>query len=291
MKISKEHVIYSMDAKNEPIATCKNGETLVFECLDCFSNQLKTHHDKLDGIDMNHINPATGPVYVLGAKPGDALCVTIRDIEIPEVGTIVAEPNFGRLGHKIKESQTLRTHIYDQKLIDFEGHILPLKKMIGVIGTAPADQAVNTGTPGAHGGNMDTIHITEGSKVYLPVNVEGALLAMGDCHATMGDGEIIGAGLEIPANVTVTVEILRDFDLPLPMVETEDLWMTIASAPTMEAASDQAIENMLEVIRHTTDLDLNQAAMLLSLAGNLRVSQIVNPQVTMRMEIAKTALK
>ena len=291
MKISKEHVVFSMNPKNKPVATCKNGETIVFECLDCFSNQLKTNHDTLDGIDMDHINPATGPVYVLGAQPGDALCITIRKIEIPEVGTIIAEPNFGRLGHKITEAQTNRVKIYDNKLIDFEGHILPLKKMVGVIGTAPRDEAVSTGTPGDHGGNLDTIHITEGSKVYLPVNVEGGLLAMGDCHASMGDGEIIGAGLEIPANVTVTVEILRDFKLPLPIVETEQSWMTLASAETMETASDKAIENMLEIIRRTSDLDLNQAAMLLSLAGNLRVSQIVNPHVTMRMELAKTALK
>ncbi|WP_438467719.1 acetamidase/formamidase family protein [Streptococcus pluranimalium] len=94
--------------------------------------------------------------------------------------------------------------------------------MIGVIGTAPAGEPVNTGTPHDHGGNMDTTAIIEGSILYLPVNTEGALLAIGDVHATMGDGEIMGSGLEIPAVIEVTVEVLKNCDYPLPMVETKD---------------------------------------------------------------------
>ena len=160
--------------------------------------------------------------------------------------------------------------------------------MIGVIGTAPAGEPVNTGTPHDHGGNMDTTAITEGSILYLPVNTEGALLAMGDVHATMGDGEIMGSGLEIPAVIEATVEVLKNCDYPLPMVETKDKWITIASRQTMEDATKLALDNMNRFIQSQSDLTFNQAGMLLSLAGDVIASQLVNPNVTMRVELPKS---
>ena len=163
--------------------------------------------------------------------------------------------------------------------------------MIGVIGTAPAGVGVNTGTPHDHGGNMDTTRIAEGATIYLPVNVKGALLAMGDLHATMGDGEIMGAGLEIPGEVDVTVEVIKNFNLPLPFIETDDLWVTVGSRQTMEDASTLAIENMVKVIQNKTNLTFNQAGMMLSIAGDLKTSQIVNPNKTMRMELSKSLLE
>lgn len=163
--------------------------------------------------------------------------------------------------------------------------------MIGVIGTAPAGEGVNTGTPGDHGGNMDTTAITEGATLYLPVNVKGALLAMGDLHAAMGDGEIMGDALEIPGEVEVTVEVLKDFTLPLPLVENDTHYITIGSHESMEEASKIATNNMVKLITEKTHLTYNQAGMLLSLAGNLCISQVVNPNKTIRMEFSKELLQ
>ena len=123
-----------------------------------------------------------------------------------------------------------------------------------------------------------------------PLFVEGALLAMGDLHATMGDGEIMGAGLEIAGEVTVKVDVLKDVALPLPLIETDDLWVTLGSRESMEAASQLAIENMVSLIQKKSPLSFNQAGMLLSLAGNLHACQVVNPNVTFRMELAKSLL-
>lgn len=133
--------------------------------------------------------------------------------------------------------------------------------------------------------------IKEGVSLYLPVNVEGGLLAMGDLHAAMGDGEVMGAGLEIAGEVTVEVEVLKDFDFKLPLIETEDKWMTLGSRKTMEESSDLAINNMVDLIVKKTDFNVHQAGMLLSIAGDLRVCQIVDPNMTMRMEIKKEYLK
>lgn len=290
MKISKEHVIFAMDKDNQPAAYCKSGETLIFQTLDCFSNSLKSTEDTISHVDMDQVNPATGPVYVEGAQPGDTLRITIRQIKMADQGVTVAAPGFGQFADTIVQEETQFGYLKDH-YIDFLGHRLPYRKMIGVIGTAPAGEPINTGTPGDHGGNMDTTAISEGAILYLPVNVPGGLLAMGDCHACMGDGEVIGAGLEIPAEITVTIEVLRDFDFPLPLLENDQQWITIASASTMEEASSKAIYQMSTLVQKISDLDANQTAMLLSLAGDLKVSQVVNPQVTMRMELAKSVLE
>ena len=92
--------------------------------------------------------------------------------------------------------------------------------MIGVIGCAPSGPDVIDGYVGSHGGNMDCKLITKGTRLYFPVRVEGALLQMGDVHAAMGDGELCGTGIEIPAEITVRVSLLKNFELHWPVLET-----------------------------------------------------------------------
>src|SRR5699024_6489945 len=110
----------------------------------------------------------------------------------------------------LTEMEIKRVPIINDELHYTEDIRIPVKKMIGVIGTAPKaeDGAINCGTPDAHGGNMDTTAITEGVKLYLPVNVAGGLLALGDCHAAMADGEVYVCGAEVPAEVTVSVRVV-----------------------------------------------------------------------------------
>lgn len=278
-----------MDKTAEAVLKIQSGDLVEFETSDCFDDAIQKETDLISEIDFNCVNPATGPVFVEGAEPGDVLKVDIVSIDLNKQGAAVACPGLGRLGDQTKEEETVIVKIEDDHLV-YKGIEIELNKMIGVIGTAPEGEAVNNGTPGPHGGNMDCTMVREGSSVYLPVNVPGALLAIGDLHAAMGDGEINGAGAEISGKVKVKVEVLKDFPYQLPMIETKDRWITVASADTMEKASDLAIHHMIELIMKKTDLTMNQAAMLLSIAGDLRVCQIVNPQVTMRMEVRKSHL-
>lgn len=290
MRISSEYVIFKMDQANVPALSVASGSTVVFETLDCFSNTVLTEQDLVSSIDFDQVNPATGPLFIQGAEVGDVLKVTIQSIALAKQGAIVTAPGLGRLADQIESEETVICPVSETH-VDYKGIQIPLRKMIGVIGTAPAGESINTGTPHDHGGNLDTTRMAEGAILYLPVNTEGALLAMGDLHATMGDGEIMGAGLEIAGEVTVKVDVLKDVDLPLPLIETEDLWVTLGSRESMEAASNLAISNMVKVIQQESNLTLNQAGMLLSLAGDLHTSQVVNPNVTVRMELAKALLK
>lgn len=289
-RISREHVIYEMSKENEPVLTVESGATVVFETQDCFSGEVQSENDTVSDIDFSTVNPATGPLYVEGAKAGDTLKVTLNRMEIDNKGSVLTAPGLGMLADGIEKEETAMSEVTEEGTL-YKGFNIPLTKMVGVIGTAPAGEGVNTGTPHDHGGNLDTTLLTEGATLYLPVNVDGALLAMGDMHSSMGDGEIMGSGLEVAGEIEVTVEVLKDSDLPLPFVETDELYATLASRETMEEASKVAINNMVDVLRSKTDLTFNQAGMFLSLAGDLKVSQVVNPNKTMRVEVKKAVLQ
>nr|WP_311775738.1 acetamidase/formamidase family protein [Listeria booriae] len=274
-----------MDKNNRPVATAKDGDHLVFEAYDCFEDQLTDAHDAFEKLDWNRINPATGPVYVEGAEVGDILAVTIEKLEIGDTATLFTGPDSGVMGDELTEN-TIRRLPIENGVVKFSENIdLPLNKMIGVIGTAPAGEAVSCGTPDAHGGNMDCKEIGEGTTLFLPVNVPGALLAMGDCHAAMGDGEVSVCGAEVPCDITVTIKVFKNKDWPTPFLLRDGKLSTIASAKTIDTANIMATKQMVHFVESYTELTKGEAIHLLSLAGNLRVCQIVDPNKTARMEL------
>lgn len=291
--VKKEHAIYAMSAENDPVLTVRDGDTITFETYDCFTDQITAEDQIVEALDWNKINPATGPVFVEGAEEGDVLEVTIHSINIGDTATLMTGPNLGVLGEVLEATTIKRVPIDQDKLIFTDDITIPINKMIGVIGTAPLKElgAISCGVPDAHGGNMDTTAITEGTKLYLPVNVQGALLALGDCHAAMGDGEVSVCGAEVPAEVTVTVRVLKNHSIPTPyLIKGEQISM-IASAKTLDEAAEMATKNMVKVVETFADLKSDEAIHLLSLAGQLRISQIVDPNKTARMELPMRYLK
>jgi len=159
--------------------------------------------------------------------------------------------------------------------------------MIGVIGVAPEGDAVLCGTPGSHGGNMDCKKIAPGSSLYFPVFHPGALLAMGDVHACMGDGEIMGTGVEVPAKVEVSVELIKGFTISDPLLESSGMIYSVASADTLENAANKAVRNIRDMAASKLGLDADVAGMLLSAIGELEVCQVVDPLLTVRFGMPK----
>ncbi|NLY19808.1 MAG: acetamidase/formamidase family protein [Tissierellia bacterium] len=286
MFIKKDLSVFSMNRENESVLKAESGDTVVFETLDCFSEMVKTENDLIGSIDWTRINPATGPLYVEGAEVGDALKVDIVKISLAPQGVTIAAPGVGAIGEYIEKEETFVFPIEGDK-ISYKGIDVKLNPMIGVIGTAPSEDSIPTGTPYSHGGNMDCKYIKEGVSLYLPVNVEGGLLSIGDLHAAMGDGEINGAGVEISGQVEVKVSVVKDFKYDLPIIETEDKIMMLSSLPTMEEASKDCVHKMAKLLMVKNDFSINEAGMFLSIAGDLRVCQIVDPNMTMRMEVKK----
>ena len=287
MVLTDEHHVFNFSKDHAPALRISPPATLDIKTLDCFSNQLRDPSDTLEQLDWDRVNPATGPVYVEGAAPGDTLKVTINRIALDSKGAVCCLENEGILGHLI-EGMHLRIAPVEGDLVSYLDLEIPVQKMVGVIGVAPAGEPVSTGTPGRHGGNMDTLMITEGSTVYFPVAAPGALFAMGDCHAVMGDGEIGVSGLEIPATVNLTLELVKGRALEYPFLETESEFAALVSKPTADEAISRATELMFEFLaERLTAYSSPEIIMLMSLVGHVQVSQVVDPEKTIRFVFPK----
>lgn len=291
LKINDTQVVYALGANNKAIETIEPGMRAEFVTKDCFSNEIQSEKDLFESVGWATINPATGPIYVQGAEPGDTLVVYIEEIEIADQGCMVTVPDMGAAGDLIRKTETKIIPIKNQQAIFNDKISIPIDPMIGVIGTAPANDEIPCGTPGAHGGNMDTRLIKKGNTLYLPVNVKGALLAMGDLHAVMGDGEVSVTGVEISGKVTVKVDLIKGNREDWPVLETQDSWYVIASGEDLDEAADLALKAMLKFLEKRTDLSINDRVSLLSAIGNLEICQVVDPLKTVRMGISKEIMK
>ncbi|MET1159532.1 MAG: acetamidase/formamidase family protein [Thermoprotei archaeon] len=288
-KIPSSRVIYSFSPDNEPVERASPGEIVVFETLDAFGGQVKNEDTPLSSIDWSRVNPATGPLYVEGAEPGDTLVVDILDIEVGERAVIATIPGAGVLGHR-EFRPRIRILPISRGCIVFNGIKLVIKPMIGVIGVSPQSGTIPTGTSGAHGGNMDVAEITKGARVYLPVFVEGALLAIGDLHALQADGEICVAAAEVSGRVTVRLGLIKRKKPMLPIVETSSHIHVIGYGEDLDEAARKATEVAVEALMREHSLSFEDAYMLASLAVDLRINQAVDPAKGVRASIPKNLI-
>ena len=135
---------------------------------------------------------------------------------------------------------------------------------------------------------MDCKEIKEGATLLLDVNVPGALLAMGDLHAAMADGEIGVAGLEVAGAVTATVDVIKGKSMPLPMILNDAYIMTLASDEDLDIAVDVAVANMVDYLADNEGFTRHDATMLISLAADVRICQVVDPKKTVRVEFPRS---
>ncbi|MBQ3531334.1 MAG: acetamidase/formamidase family protein [Oscillospiraceae bacterium] len=291
LTIHTDTKIHRMSENNPPVATAKSGDTVCFETLDCFGGQLKSENDLLGGLDWDNVNPASGPLFIEDAMPGDVLKVEILKIELDDHGVMVDAPGEGVTGAAVSSESTKILPVENGKVKFNEKLSFPICPMIGVIGTAAKGEGIDTGTPGSHGGNMDCTRIGEGATLYLPVNAEGALLAMGDLHARMGDGEVEVCGVEIAGKVTVKLTVLKNCKLPTPFLVNSELAMAIHSADTVDEACVGATMAMHGFLTGELGMNEHEAGMLLSVTGNLCICQVVDPEKTVRMEIPLSVTK
>lgn len=275
--IERDQHVLSFSRQYTPALTVQSGEWIRLQTHDCFSGQIASEEDRVTSIDYSRINPATGPIYVEGAESGDVLKVDIGKIAVGKTGVIATLPGIGTLIHR-SEMKTKVVTIQDSSLAIFDERIqFPLRPMVGVIGVAPADGDVPCGHPGSHGGNLDSSCITTGSSVYLPVFVPGGGFALGDLHASMGDGEICGTGIEVAGEVDVRLTVIKGLKISSPVVETADSWYTIASDHDVLQAVRMASENMQALVAERWDLSQTDAFLLMGAVGDVMMSQCCKP--------------
>jgi len=275
--ISREKIVYSLDQSHPPVLEIESGEAVLFETYDARTGTIQSDNDLLDHAHPLGSNPATGPVFIHNAEPGDSLAVEILNIDLAESGFLAVKQGVGLLAHMTNGFAT-RIVPVKENIVHFNDRLnFPARPMVGVIGTAPEGRGIVTAFPCTHGGNMDNRYVTTGATVYLPVSVPGALLSMGDVHASMGDGEITMVGLEICANVTVRVHLYKNTPLSRPRIETPDAWITTGDDLDPSQALRIASEEMVNLLCEKLNLTFDDAYMLMSARADVQVCQICDP--------------
>jgi amidase len=295
-RITRDYLTCLLSRDAEPVAEIAPGEPVVFETLDALGGRVKTREDALQvSISREQGNPATGPVKVLGAEVGDTLAVKILDIKLGAFGYGRVKSG-GVIFDELNPPAANLTPVQDG-MVQFNDCIrFSPRPMVGVVGVAPAGDPVHTFYPGPHGGNMDINAAGVGSTVYLPVSMPGALLAIGDVHARMGDGELNGGGLDIDAEVTVEVALLKRLGWRRPVIEMPDAWCACANASTLEQAIRQATSDMTTILALALDMSREEAFILIGAAGDARIGQAASlgmdctAYIRMTKEILPSAL-
>lgn len=269
MKIIDTSVL-KFDKSNAPKATIESGETLIFRAEDCFGNAVQ-EEIPMGHADLDYTNPAAGPVFVTGAEKGDVLKVEILSIDVNDHGVVCTFEECG----PFQDKNEVRTRIMPikngkTKFNDIEWDIEP---MVGVMGTCPEGEPVGCGFAFELGGNMDSNKLVAGNTVYFPVEVEGALLQMGDIHASMGDGEVTGTGIEIQGDIMVRVSVIKNFELHWPVVETKDAWYVCASNQRMEPAFRKACYELRRLVVNAYGWDETDVALYVTMQGLMEVNQ------------------
>lgn len=283
--LSSSQTHLTWDRSLAPAATVAPGDEIEVELLDASGGQITAtdHAEALSRLDFAGVNPCTGPIAVDGAEPGDDLVVTIVDITTADWGWTANIPGFGLLAADFPDPHLRISQVADAIVTFGPGVEIPARPMIGTIGVAPAAPGQTPLlVPTEAGGNMDVPQMGVGTVLHLPVRVPGALLSVGDTHAVQGDGEVCGTGVETRATVVLRVDLVRDAATHAPWfvhraLPTAEAWAaTTGIGPDLMVAARDATRRGVELVAGRSGLDPLDAYLLLSLVGELRISEVVD---------------
>jgi len=283
---------FGWDNSLVPVETVAPGSTILFHCQDSGAGHFGPSSTVADvgTLDFSKVNPVSGPIYVDGAEPGDALKITIDSFAPSGFGWTANIPGFGLLSDQFTDP-ALTLWKYDPgtlapAMFGAEGRV-PLKPFAGTIGNAPAEAGPHSVVPPRRmGGNMDIRDLAAGTTLYLPVEVAGALFSVGDTHAAQGDGEVCGTAIESRMDAVLTLDLVKGANLRMPRFSTpgpvtrhldaKGYEVTTGIGPDLMSAARDAVSGMIDLLGATRGLSAVDAYMLVSTCGDLRISEIVD---------------
>lgn len=276
----------------EPALEVEPGQSVEFEVVDASGGQLdrRSTAAEVADLDFDRVNPVSGPVFVRGARPGDVLEVEVLELAMSDWGWTAIIPGFGLLAEAYTEPYLKHWSLTPgARTARFAPGIeVPVAPFPGTIGLAPAEPGPHSVVPPRSvGGNLDIKHLTAGTKLYLPVAVEGGLFSVGDTHAAQGDGEVCGTAIESPMRIALRFRLRRELSLQQPAFETfgaapgdqaapQGHLVTTGVADDLMEASRLAVRAMVRHLGESRGLDRNEAYALASVAVDLRVHEVVD---------------
>ena len=288
---------FGWDNSLTPAERVEPGSTILFHCHDSSAGQLGPQSTVADvaALDFGKINPVSGPIYIEGAEPGDAVKVTLESFA-PQAqggkgwGWTANIPGFGLLADQFTEAALINWSFDPSSMAPAlwsrEGRV-PLKPFTSTIGNALAEPGLHSVVPPRRvGGNLDIRDLSAGSTLWLPVEVAGALFSVGDTHAAQGDGEVCGTAIESPMDVVLTLDLVKGANLKTTRFQTsgpvtrhldaKGYEVTTGIGPDLMQAAREAVANMVDHLCATRGMAAVEAYMLVSTCGDLRISEIVD---------------
>ncbi len=274
----------------EPVLVVPSGAEIHVEVGECSNGQIVpgSTAEAIRTIDFARVDPITGPVFVEGAHAGDVLQVDLLDMKLGPYGWSANYPGEGLLPEDFAEAWLYVWDLTGSRAPFVGGASVPIEPMLGIVGCTPSEPGVHGSIPPRRtGGNMDVKHVGPGSTVYLPVEVEGALLGIGDPHAAQGDGEVGGSGIEASMDVVARLTVRHDMTLTFPEYEVRrplerassaaaGYYVTTGIGPDLVENSKAAVRAMIARLVRTRGLEPVEAYELCSVALDLKISEIVD---------------
>jgi amidase len=278
--VTRDEIIWAFGPDLEPVLEVEPGSVVRLETNDCFTGQIASEDDLVTEIDFERVNSATGPVAVKGAEPGDSLVVELLEVRPSGQGFATLIPGFGQLIDQVHSPVTKVFRVEGDTVYMNDRVSFPLRPMVGVVGVATDGETVANGWAGRHGGNLDDHLHGPGTTLYFPVRQPGGMFAVGDMHASMGDGEICGTGVEIAGEVVARFDLLKGKQATWPVTELPDRWVAHATAETdadfMEALQ-RVSEEAARLLVDEWGFTMEEAFVFLSVACDAGICQACRP--------------
>lgn len=284
-----DQVHFRWDQTLEPVLTINSGDTVIYDLRDVTDGQItpQSQASILGALDWDRVYALAGPLRVQGAEPGDTLEIEVLDLHTRGWAWTGVIPGFGLLSDDFADPYL---HIWDLsngKTARFHDVAeIPLRPFCGTMGVSPATQEPQLIMPPGHfGGNVDCRDLVAGTRLYLPVQVPGALFSIGDPHAAQGDGEVCVSAMECPMIGAFRFHLHKGKRIPAPQFQTgpqnffpgtHGHYATMGVGPDLMQAAKDAVRAMVDHISATYHLEPIQAYILSSVAVDLRISEIVD---------------
>ncbi len=275
--ISRDQVVWSFGPDLEPVLEVEPGAVVRFETNDCFTGQITSEDDLVTEIDFERVNSATGPVAVAGAEPGDSLIVELLEVTPADTGFATLIPGYGQLIEQVEAPLTRMFRVEGDTIHMNDRVRFPARPMVGVVGVATDGETLTTGLAGRHGGNLDNHLHGPGSRIYFPVRQPGGMFAVGDMHASMGDGEICFTGVEIAGEVVARFDLLKGKQATWPVTELADRWVAHATADEFPEALQLCSEEAARLLVDEWEFSMEDAFIYLSVACDAGIAQACKP--------------
>jgi acetamidase/formamidase len=283
---------FGWDNSIEAVLHIAPGESIEFDVYEASSGQIsaKSTAEDIARLDFGKINPVAGPIFIDGAGPGDVLKATLLSFNPSGWGWTANIPGFGLLANEFRDPAI---HLWTYDAVTLAPALygrwakVPLKPFTGTIGLAPAEPGLHSIVPPRRvGGNMDVRDISQGTELFLPVEVAGALFSVGDTHAAQGDGEVCGTAIESPMKVAIKFDLVKQTPLAYPRFTTpgpvsrhldaKGYEVTTGIGPELMEAARAAVRSMVDLLSKQQGMPAVDAYLLCSVCGDLRISEIVD---------------